>query len=237
MNPEIRPSPLPEKLSKEREAELVAAAARLFRTGFPNPDRIGCPAREALMDLARRGPGSGEGRGVVDHLTCCSQCFVEYEQFLRRERVARTMRLLALCASVLITVGLAVWLYAFRGETGTTGQSFEVATIDLRGQSRLRGEQIPEPAPAEGAIPVVPAKRVTLSIMLPVGSEEGPYRIQIRGQEESPHFVGQGQAVFEERNVVLRIQADLRELDPRIYLLGIRKAEFRWEYYSVEVVK
>ncbi len=185
------------------------------------------------MDLARKGPGSGEGRGVVDHLTCCSQCFVEYEQFLRRERVARTMRLLALCASVLITVGLAVWLYAFRGETGTTGQSFEVATIDLRGQSRLRGEQIPEPAPAEGAIPVVPAGRVTLSIILPVGSDEGPYQVQIRGREESPNFIGQGEAVFEERNVVLRIQADLRELEPGSYFMGIRKPEFRWAYYRI----
>ena len=235
MKPEIRPSPLPEKLSKEREAELVAAAARLFRTGFPNPERIGCPAREALLDLARKGPRSGQGRGVVDHLTCCSQCFVEYEQFLRQEKNAKAIRLLALCASVAITVGLAIWFYAFRGQAGTPEPSFEVATIDLRQQFRLRGEQIPDSPPAEGTVPVIPAKQVTLSIVLPIGSEEGPYEIQILDQQESLRFAGQGEAVFEDRNVLLRVDADLRELQPGTHFLGVRKPEFRWAYYRVRV--
>lgn len=85
-------------------------------------------------------------------------------------------------------MGLTVWFYAFRG-TGIPAPTVEVATVDLRGQVRLRGEQIPELTPPEGTIPVVPAQRVTLSIILPVGSEEGQYEVQIRGQGEAPRFV------------------------------------------------
>lgn len=106
-------------------------------------------------------------------------------------------------------------------------------TVDLRGQVRLRGEQIPELTPPEGAIPVVPAQRVKLSVILPVESEEGQYEVQIRGQDETPRFVGQGEAEFEDQTVVLPIEADLRGIEPCEYFLGIRRPEFRWAYYRI----
>lgn len=36
------------------------------------------------------------------------------------------------------------------------------------------------------------------------------YEIPVRRQVEPPRLVGQGEAVFEDRNVILQVEADLR---------------------------
>ena len=114
----MSPTSTPEGLPRQRETQLIAAAARVFRTGFPNTDRSGCPTQEALQSVSRKTRGSVESEAVLEHLTCCSPCFAEYERLLRRDRLSKNLKILALCASLLITVGLAVWFYAFSGKQG-----------------------------------------------------------------------------------------------------------------------
>src|SRR5687767_316590 len=111
MNPKVRMSPTsgPERLPRQREAELLSAAARLFRTDFPNPERIGCPTREQLQAVTQKELDPVEYQGILDHLTCCSPCFAEYEHLLRKELVLKRAKILAVCACLLIGVGLAIW--------------------------------------------------------------------------------------------------------------------------------
>jgi hypothetical protein len=70
-------------------------------------------------------------------------------------------------------------------------------------------------------------------VYLPIGSKEGQYEVQILREAETPLVTGRGSATFEDRNVVLRLKADLTGLTPGRYLLGVRKGSFRWMYYSI----
>ena len=189
---------------------------------------------------------------MLEHLTCCSPCFAEYERLLRSDRLSKNLKILALCASLLITVGLAVWFYAFRrrARASTTSSPrsfrrsrppqapptpFEVALVDLRNRSPVRGEQGPPP---DGTVVAsLPTRRLDLSVYLPIGSEEGQYEIQILREAETPLVALSGSATLKDHNVVLRLRTDLTELEPGRYLLGVRKANFRWTYYPIALVR
>jgi hypothetical protein len=232
-------------LSRETEARLIAAAARVFRTGFPNAERSGCPPREALKAVARKRP-TVETDGVLEHLTCCSPCFAQYEQFLANERSSKSLRLLALCASVVLTVGLAVWFFASRTAPILPEPQiakpitpppppkieYQLASIDLRNRAPVRGEQS---ATADAVVATLRRQPLDLRVYLPVGSESGDYHFQIGREAAAPIISTSGTAKLENRSVILRIQADLRDLAPGRYILGIRKGSFRWMYYPLTV--
>jgi len=236
-----------EKLPPRLEAQLLAATARILRTGFPNAERTGCPPRQTLEVVARKAMSDIESRNVVDHLTCCSPCFAEYERLMRRERIWRNTKLLALCASVLITVGLAVWFYAFRTSPDRripeptvvqkepaprqgVATEFEIAVLDLRNQSPIRGDQPPTPG---SDVASLPARRLALSVYLPIGSEVGEYEMQILREAETPLLAQKGTAALEDHNIVVRIRADLTGLDSGRYLLRLRRDSYSWRYYPV----
>jgi hypothetical protein len=170
---------------------------------------------------------------------------------LRKERVSKSLRILALCASLMITVGLGVWFYAVRGEPGlrppkpvivqknpppqSPPSPFEVALVDLRNRSPVRGEQGPPP---DGTVVAsLPTRRLDLSVYLPIGSEEGQYEIQILREAETPLVALSGSAILKDHNVVLRLRSDLAGLEPGRYLLGLRKANFRWTYYPIALAQ
>ena len=250
MNRRFRMSPTstPEGLPPQREAQLIAAAARVFRTGFPNTDRSGCPTQETLQSVSGKTSGAVESETVLEHLTCCSPCFAEYERLLRRDRLSKNLKVLALCASLLISVGLAVWFYAFSGKQGlrppeptivqkapappqTPPTQFEVALVDLRNRSPVRGEQ--QPGPTETLVASLPTRRLDLSVYLPIGSEEGRYEIRIVREAQTPLLTVGGATTLENRNVVLRLRTDLSGFAPGRYLLAVRKANFNWTYYPI----
>jgi hypothetical protein len=166
---------------------------------------------------------------------------------MHRERIWRNTKLLALCASVLITVGLAVWFYAFRASPDrripkpTVVQQepvprqavpleFQMAVLDLRNRSPVRGDQQPVPS---GAVASLPARRLALSVYLPIGSEVGDYEMQILHEIETPLVSQVGTAALEDHNVVVRIRADLTGLGSGQYLVRLRRASYSWRYYPV----
>ena len=248
----MSPTSAHEALSRKREAEFIAAAARVFRTGFPNAERSGCPSQERLQSVTRKGRGSVENEGVLEHLTCCSPCFAEYEHLLRKERLSKNLKVLALCASLLITVGVVIWFYSQSGQRGlrqpqpTIVQKepvppkappiqYEMAVVDLRNRSPVRGEQ--QPVPGEAVVASLPTKPLELLVYLPIGSEEGPYELQILREPGTPLVTLSGSASLRDRNVVLRLQTDLTGLNPGRCLLGVRRGSFRWMYYPITLVQ
>lgn len=60
---------------------IVDTAIELFRTGFPNTERHGCPSAMAIRAAARRDLKRKE-TDVLEHLTCCSPCFAQFERAL-----------------------------------------------------------------------------------------------------------------------------------------------------------
>jgi hypothetical protein len=93
--------------------ELIAAAGHLFRTGFPNPSRVGCPASTELQAMVATVPHY-EFPGILDHLSCCSPCFAEYECLLRKRRSLKIIKKSALGFFLLLTGSAAIWNYALR---------------------------------------------------------------------------------------------------------------------------
>lgn len=233
----------PERLSPGTEEALVAAAARLFRAGFPNSERIGCPSRELLVSVSRHSASESDSRRVLDHLSCCSPCFGDYEKLARQHRLARNLKLLALCASVLVCIGITAWYYSRMSEqmpqteppvanekAPPQPQPLEIATLDLRGQTTVRGEQ----RPAAGAdVLTVPTRNLELSVYLPLGSEEGDYEMQLLREAERPLISQIGAATLIGNDVVLRLRADLSALRPGNYTLRLRRQGFSWRSYSV----
>ena len=237
-----------EKLPPRVEADLVAAAARLFRSGFPNAERTGCPPREALLSAARNAASDVESRNVLDHLTCCSPCFVEYERLVRKDRLSKKFKLLALCASVLLAVGTAIWFYAASSASDRRQPSpivvekersprvppVETAVLDLRNRSSVRGDRQP---PTSNDVATLWARRLDLSVYLPIGSEEGEYEMQIFREAAKPLFSQTGTATLVDQDVVVRMRTDLTSLEPGRYILGLRRGGFTWRYYPVTLAK
>ncbi len=93
--------------------DLITAAGHLFRTGFPNPRRVGCPASTELHAMVDTVPHF-EFPGILDHLSCCSPCFAEYKRLLRKGRVLKIIKMSALGVSLLLTGSAAIWRFALR---------------------------------------------------------------------------------------------------------------------------
>ena len=66
---------------KSRRIQRVLQEAVL--SNYPNPERIGCPGRAALEQLARM-PDRIEALETADweHVTHCSPCYAEYLQII-----------------------------------------------------------------------------------------------------------------------------------------------------------
>lgn len=232
-----------EKLAPGTEEALIAAAGRLFRDAFPNSERSGCPSRDLLVSVSRRSATESDSRHVLDHLSCCSPCFGDYEKLARQNRLARNLKLLALCASLLLCIGVATWYYSgvleqrpptepsvAKEQAPPQPQPLQLATLDLRGQTTARGEQ----GPAAGTdVLTVPARNLELSVYLPLGSEEGAYEMQLLLEAERPLLSWTGAAALVGNDVVLRLRVDLSSIQPGNYALRLRQPGFGWRSYSV----
>jgi hypothetical protein len=93
--------------------ELITAAGHLFRTGFPNPSRVGCPGPTELQSMVDTVPHS-KFPDILDHLSCCSPCFAEYECLVRKNRSLKIINMSAFGVSLLLTGTAAIWYYALR---------------------------------------------------------------------------------------------------------------------------
>lgn len=233
-----------EKLPPATEEALIAAAGRLFRGAFPNTERSGCPSRDLLVSVSRHSATESDSRRVLDHLSCCSPCFGDYEKLARQNRLARNLKLLALCASLLLCIGVTAWYYSRTPEqqpqTGPSiakeevppvqPQPLQLATLDLRGQTTVRGEQ----GPAAGTdLLTVPARNLELSVYLPLGSEEGAYEMQLLSERELRLLSRTGAAALVGNDVVFRVQVDLSSIQPGTYTLRLRRPGFSWRNYMI----
>ena len=83
----------------------------------------------------------------------------------------------------------------------------------------------------------LPAQPLDLSIYLPIGSEERVDTMlrffRLRGIFNSHERLGD----LQNRKVTLHLRIDLTGFVPGRYLLGVRKANFRWTYYPLALAK
>ena len=148
---------------------------------FPNPERKGCPGQESLRELANRPRPTRDA--VWEHVTHCSPCYQEFlglrtqvkAEFQRQRRTVLRRRLaVAAVLVVLVGGGIATYEISRRGafRSPPAYAPYESASLDLKDRSVTRSveKQAPKTQPL-----ILPAKRLDLSIFLPIGSEPGRY--------------------------------------------------------------
>lgn len=209
---------------------------------FPNPERKGCPGTQTLRELANR---PRPIRDVAwEHVTHCSPCFREFLDLrteakqrlgLEHRRAIRRRTALAGIAVAVAGGGIATYEVFHRGGLRSSEEEpgpYQPALLDLRDASAKRG--------AEGQRPrtqphILPAKRLDLTILMPVGSEPGPYEVQFLKDVDKPLLNASGGGTVENGISIVRTKLDLSHKNPGSYLIGLRQRPSDWTFYPVAV--
>jgi hypothetical protein len=203
--------------------------ARGLSRDFPNPQRIGCPGLAVLRNIALHRMPLSEADPWLDHLGSCSPCFQEFSQ-IRKEATSqrrKTQMWLAAAAIVLLAVGGWLWV-----RNRPSGQAAAVVVLDLRDRAGVRGQnpsEINQP-PLE-----VPRKARSLTLELPIGSNEGGYELALLNLSGAELFRTSATAKLEDHIVVLRAAVDVSGVTPGSYFLGVRQPGLEWTRFPVRL--
>lgn len=228
-------------LSRRQERDLLKAANAVARSEFANPRREGCPASETLNRLARRRLSLEESGDLTDHIATCSPCFIEYSRYRAVYKWGiRAAYALASAAAVLL-VAVAISRNSPRGIPATTPTTVARAPIPT-GQAiprvldlRMRGDSRSDTPSgrADGDPPRLPREQLLLSILLPIGSEDGVYDVALVSSSGQPIRTATGTSKLQDFVQVLLVTFDLSGLTPGRYELQIRRARTPWNTYPL----
>ena len=171
-----------------------------------------------------------EAEPWLDHLSSCSPCFQEFEEF-RRQSVIQRRRVLtwaaASAAALLFAVGGWLWVRAQHSVETT-----DTAVLDLRERSVARGQSQSETGQAVLEIPRT-AKHLVLD--LPIGSKEGPYDVALLTETGDQILRATGMAQLHDHITDLKVDIDLSGARAGRYSLGLRQAGLEWTRYPIRV--
>jgi hypothetical protein len=198
-------------------------------TEFPNPDRIGCPGNALLKGIAQEKVSLIEAEPWLDHLGSCSPCFQEFKEFRRQSAIQRRRVLtwVATAAVLLVAVGGWFWVRARHSVERT-----DTAVLDLRERSVARGQSQSETGQAPLEIPRT-AKHLILD--LPIGSKEGAYDVGLLSEAGDEILRSTGMAQLHDHVTDVKVNVDLRGIQPGAYSLGVRQPSLEWTRYPVRV--
>ena len=206
-------SPEEYRLRETLELSDDALIDQLYAHVQPNPDRVGCPPRAILIELAQR------TRPLTDpwwdHILTCSPCRVDVRE-LRRRLPPAPVR--------------SPWSRLWGWVTEWFSRGPVARTGDLR-QYRVTHDQ---PQPREPALEL-PQQQVRLTLVLPDGSEAGRYDLQVREADGRLRATAVGEAT--RRDVVTSLDADLdlRSVPSGRYTLALRPAGEEWQLVPVRI--
>jgi hypothetical protein len=228
------------KFSRHQEQRLLRIAKQVARSGFDNPQRIGCPGTHALHLLARRSSSAAESPDLIDHIATCSPCFIEYSRsrtaYKRRSALWSSLASAALLLLCFLFVRARI-LPAGHGSVSKQEVARESEplqrVLDLRFSGIPRGDA---PASETRQVPRLPRRKLSLSIYLPTGSESGIYEIALVNASGRAVFASSAEAKLENYIEVLPTVVDLSRTAAGQYELRIRRSHAaQWNSYSVVV--
>ncbi len=195
----------------------------MFTRIDPNPDRVGCPPRPVLVELAAR------VRPVSDpwweHLLRCGPCRGELRALKHQPTAAHRVPRWAVAAVVALTVATGAWLV-----TRASSDPVDVVA-DLRPFSVSRSVT----TPVAGALVVLPRRRARVTLQLPTGSEAGRYDVELRTGEGRNLLTAGGEAALRSFVTTLVVDLDLRGVVPGPYDLALRRAGEDWQRFPLRV--
>jgi hypothetical protein len=222
------PSGSPEQYRLQEMLELSddALLDTMYRSVEPNPDRVGCPPRDALRQLALRTRPLSDP--LWDHVMECASCRIDVREMGRGRAVipvrspTRSFGLVA--ALIMLGIALGAWMLTRRaGATSIIG--------DLRQYALVRSDLPQLGEPAFG----LPPRLVRLTVVLPNGSEPGTYDIELRGTDGRARVTATGNATV--RDFVTRLSADidLSSAQRGPCQLAIRRTGKDWQLFPVRI--
>lgn len=200
----------------------------LFGRGYPNPNRVGCPPREVLVSLARRERPIDDP--AYDHIKECSPCYLEGRAIQEADALQQRRRVLtwAAAAVVALATGTGAWILTTR--SGSVDTEIQ-ARLDLRPYAIMRGETQTTARP-----PLQLARgRVSLTLLLPTGSEPGPYEVEIRDSGAVSRASARGDANLRNQVTTLDIAVATGSLSPGGYQLAVRHTGGGWQEFPLRI--
>jgi len=190
-------APEPQETDDPGEEEIIALLRRYYATGFPNPERQGCPPAGEIAKVVRR--RRAPDQALHKHLFECSECFREYRQTLAQLRAAsdgvaawswRKLiptgvwgQIATASAAILLAVLFAFGL--FRREQAPDDQNKQIASSALTGTQAPTSNQSAMPSPAGIAKPSIEGRRVNSAAPPSITPEPAPKHVDIEIDSEN----------------------------------------------------
>lgn len=235
-----------QSFTPREERQLLQSVAALLEANLSQPDTTQCPSCTDLRNLARRRIRLTDADSLVDHIGVCPRCFKGYSEFRAqyKTRVRAQYTALALAAGVVIAVLLLPLMRPHVAQPNPPApiiaklpdrpQPAVAAVLDLTKLGVARSD-----SPAAGVRPQVgslPCARVTLSVHLPVGSEDGRYEVALVRKSGESVVSSSGNAMLQNYVEVLSVEIDLSSVAPGNYGLAIRRLGSSWREYPIALV-
>jgi hypothetical protein len=230
-----------------REMHALLQTAALH--AYPNPDRIGCPGRDVLNEIAASHvPSAHLG---YEHVKTCSPCLGEMLELrgetirVRRARArkARVFWFAAVAAALVIGVVLGLVFMPRKPSmnelqaqvvvhgNGNLKEEPWVGVLDYRNSAPQRGGSSVATNP-----PVLARSTRELFILLPTGSQDGAYTLEFRNPKSVDIAVARFQAETSTehgRPAMLVGKVDLSRLPSGSYVVAWRRDRSdHWDYGS-----
>lgn len=224
-------------LSDEEFRELHRILQQAALAAYPNPDRKGCPDKEVLKAIART-PWPANHPGY-DHVKHCSPCLREMldlqrEVFLATARGRYRMYRIGIAAVLILAAGIGFFLWSgvIHRKEGSVQQAV-IARWDLQNASALRDfDDYQQPVHLEA-----PAKKGTIAVVLPLGSEPGEYEVEVK-RDRNSGAIKKFKSIASLSNdgkTVLQINADLSDLHAGRYVVAFRRGLQAWHFAQLHI--
>ena len=219
--------------SEQKYNRIAAAVQQTILQNFPNPGRVGCPGGARLREIAAR-------RTVVEdddwqHITHCSPCYGEFlaekERVRQTRRKVRSLSVVAASAIVILLVGVGAYVLRSQAPNQIAQISAEPATLDLKESSGVRGDA----KTLEKAIPILPRRKLQLTVVLPFGSEAGAYQFRLVDAEGRVLKSGDTTATINSGTTVMKTEIDTSGLSRGDYRFALRQQSLDWIIYPVRL--
>lgn len=214
--------------STRDERRLLDALGRGLLKEFPNPERSGCPGPDVLKRIASRTMPLDQAEKWLDHLGSCSPCYSDFSEFRKSHELRKKRTLLAIAASILVVAGITGWALLQRHNETLVAQT---AVLDLRNRSVARGT---EPNRDESPLEVNRAA-ARWNILLPFGSDAGPYDIRLLAGSGELVVSTKADAKLTEGVAVIQISVDLSSRSPGQCVLRLTRNGSQESSYVVEL--
>ena len=254
-----------DKLTRREDRALLKALREIVLTQYPNPERKDCPGTSVLRAIATKRINMFDpAHEHVGSCSPCFKELTEIRRRLRRRNILMWATSAAATAIVVVSVLLkypgpqrqenpvarqreqTIQANNAQGSTEPADAiktapaptppqpKYEMAVLDLRDASVARS--VEPAAPSSNAKPIeITRGLLTLLVQLPVGSDSGPYEVQIRDAKQQPIRNAKSEAVIENGITKLSINVDVRSVPPGEYEFAWRQADFSWRHYPISI--